>query len=141
MYNFSLFAPRMYLYDDFIVYKRRKWLVVREMTISYIQIAQVNLHKILYLCHLEIKSTGTDDITIKFIYTPQAIKAKKIIDQKIHHAHRFGRHGSDKEDRENVKQVSNYENSVNRLRELLHRGKITDREYKNRRKRLLKKLR
>lgn len=141
VYNFSFFAPRLYLYDDFIVYKRRKWLVVREMTISYNQIAQVNLHKILYLCHLQIKSTGTDDIEVRFIYTPQAVKAKKIIDQKIHYSHRFGFQTEKKEDRESDRHVREYEKSVNRLRELLHRGNISEGEYKRRRRHLLKKLR
>ncbi|MDC0449097.1 hypothetical protein OAL67_00620 [bacterium] len=135
IYNLSFFAPHLYLYDDFLVYRRRHWLVVKEMTISYNQIAQVNLHKILYLAHLDIRSTGTDAFTVKFIYTPQAVKAKKIIDQKVHRAHTRGRKQTGTE-----KHVADFEKSVNRLRELVHRGHINEREYKQRKKHLLKKL-
>jgi hypothetical protein len=138
VYNFSIFAPRLFLYDDFIVFKRRKWILVREMTISYSQIAQVNLHRILYLSHLEIRSTGTDDIMIKFLFTPQAKKAKKIIDRKIHEAHRG--HGMSASNAREDKHVVEFERSLNRLRELVHRGQISEREYKQKKKNLLKKL-
>jgi len=120
-----------------ITYTKRSWFVVREMTISYNQIAQVNLISGLFFSELEIVTTSNDTHTILINYTnkEETKRAKKIIDQKIHLIH------DKQKDTETIqgKDLKNYEKSLSRLKELLEKKRISKKEYETKRKELLGK--
>jgi len=127
----SIWVPQLYIYSDSVTYKRRKWFVVKEMTISYTQIAQVNLSLGIIFAELEIITTSNDTHTILVKYTPkkETKRAKKIIDQKVHALH-------EKEEKES-KEVKDFEKSLARLKMLLEKQRITKKEFDKKRKELL----
>ena len=140
LYNKTLFPPNLFIYDDFVVYKKRSWFFfVEEITISYNQIAQVVIKSGIVFSHLGIMSTGVENIHIRYLFKWRARQAKKIIDQKVFHSH--GKRGSGSKSTKSKNAVRKYERSLSRLRELLHKGRITKREYNKKRKQLLNKLR
>ena len=139
MYNFTLFRPHLYLYDDRVVYKKRHILTHDEFSISYTHIAQVNLINFIYLfAHVEIATTGYRFIKVHWVVKSKARQAKKIIDEKVHQAHK-----KDQQSVEGVQEkgdyISDFEMSLKRLQELLNIGKITKGEFNRRRQSLLKK--
>ena len=135
--NRTIWPPRIFVYDDLIIYKKRNWYKLREITISYHQIARVTLTRGLFFSHLELETTGDDKIVVKYISKSKGKYAKTIIDQKIYKSH--AKHASlpDK----NEDEVSAYEKSVNRLNELLNTGRINKKEFESKRKELLKDFR
>jgi hypothetical protein len=140
LYNFTLFRPHLYIYDDRVVYKKRHLLTHDEFSISYNQIAQVNLIKFIYLFgHIEmVTSAGMRFIKVHWIPKGKAKKAKKIIEEKIHQAHRKDHHLPD-DARDKGVYIKDFEKSLRRLKELLSTGKINQREFNRKRKQLLKK--
>lgn len=137
LFNWTIWPPYLFVHDDMITYKKRSWFVVREMSISYNQIAQVNLIMGLFFGELEIVTTSNDTHTIIINYTNKETtkRAKKIIDQKIHLVH-------DKQtDTETLKgkDLKTFEKSLSRLKELLEKGRISKKEYEIKRKELLGK--
>ena len=139
MYNFTLFRPHLYLYDDRIVYKKRHILTHDEFSISYSHIAQVNLIHFIYLfAHIEIATTGYRFIKVHWVLKGKARQAKKIIDEKVHQSHKKDKHLTG-EDKEKGSYISDFEMSLKRLQELLSIGKISHREFNKRRQCLLKK--
>lgn len=136
LFNRTLFKPRLYVHDDLLIYKKRKWFVAREMTISYTQVARFTLAKGIFFGHIDIISTGGDEIEIKFVNKKDASHAKGIVDQKIYHSH--AKHNISKQ--EVVGNIGSLEMTMNRLKELLTRGKITEKEYEKKKKDLLKDL-
>lgn len=136
MYNFTIFQPRLYLYDDRLVYKKRHILTHDEFSVSYNHISQVNLINFIYLyAHIEIATTGVRDFEIKWIRKPKAYQAKKIIDEKIHSVAISAQKKIDQDTTE----VREFELSLSRLKELLTKGSISQREFNKKRKKLLKK--
>ncbi len=136
MYNFTLFRPHLYIYDDHIVYKKRHILTHDEFSFTYNHIAQVNLVRFIYLfAHLEIATTGMRSVNVKWVFKGKAVSAKKLIDQKIHQVHKKHKYGEARKDRK----VTGMEKSLKRLKELLNSGKISKREFNSRKKHLLKK--
>ncbi|KKS07571.1 hypothetical protein A3K01_00205 [candidate division WWE3 bacterium RIFOXYD1_FULL_43_17] len=134
--NRTIWPPELYIYDDLLTYRKRKWFVVREVTISYNQIAQATLHHSLLFAHLEIVTTGTDDLIVKYMGKKTGVRAKKILDQKLYHAHsKLHQEGEVDHSKMNV-----YEKGLNRYRELLNRGKITKKEYEKKKRDLLKRV-
>ncbi len=154
-FNRTMLRPHLYVYDDIMIYKKRHLFSSEEVTISYNMVAQVNLKKFYFLfAHLEIVTTGLDtEIKIKWALKKDAIKAKKIIDQKVHQTYAFAALKNpqtskvdqmvstlrDKKEAEN--HIDNLEKSLNRLEELLQRDKITKSEYHKKRQQLLKRHR
>jgi len=136
LFNRTIFSPWLYIYDDLLIYKKRKWFVLREMTISYKQIARFTLAKRIFFAHINIISTGGDKIEIKFVNKKNASQAKAVIDQKIFHSH-ARRNAPINGSGENV---GSYEKTINRLKELRNRNKISEREYEKKKRELLKKL-
>jgi hypothetical protein len=136
--NHSFFRPFLFLYDDLIVYrKRRKVFYVDEVSVSYNHIVQVNIHTGLWFAKLEIITPGSDDVTIKGVWKKPATRAKTIMDQKIYQAHskKFGLVD------ENINhQISDVEKNIQRLKELHAKGKISKKEYEKKKKQLLKKI-
>jgi len=132
-FNRTMWEPHIMVYDNYILYKKRNWFVVKEITISYKQIAQVNLYVGLFFATLEIVIVGTDSHTVRVKFAPkeQTKRAKRIIDQKVHSVH-------SKDERLNEDAgVKSLEKSITRLTELLDRKKITKKEFEKKRKELV----
>jgi hypothetical protein len=85
----------------------------------------------------EIVNTGVKNITLKYLKKSEAIKAKKLIDQKIFFS--FAKE-KPREDQMLNGQIYSYEKGVNRLRELVNKGKLNNREFEQKKKELLKKI-
>ena len=135
IYNFTLFRPHLYIFEDRIIYKKRHLLTHDEFSVTYNHISQVNLIRFIYLfAHIEVATTGVRDFEVRWIRKPKAIKAKKIIDDKVHAAHI----SSQGKEEPNLR-VKDFELSLKRLKELLSSGRISDREFGKKRKELLKK--
>lgn len=136
LFNLTFFAPFFFIFDDLMMYRRRNWLIVKEITLSYNQIARVDLTIGILFSHLDIITTARDDISIRFVNKKVAKKAKRIIDRKIHHAHT-------KHKFEEIKKhtdVHKYERTLSRLKELHRKGKISKKEYDKKKRELLKKF-
>ncbi|RJR27841.1 SHOCT domain-containing protein [candidate division WWE3 bacterium] len=134
--NRTIFPPYLYIHDDILVYRRRKWIWVKEISISYNQISQVTLNRGIFFSSLDIITTGTDDIILKYVSTAHAIKAKKILDQKIYHSH--AKHQQIETGSRIA--LSDYERTLNRLRELLAKGQISEKDYERKKAQLIKHL-
>lgn len=131
--NQTLWEPSISVYDDYILYRRRNWFVVREITIPYKQVAQVDLTRGIFFSEFEIAISGNETRTLKvnYVINKDALKAKKIIDQKVHMIH-----NQDEKLNSNVG-VKNLEKSLARLTELLEKKKINKKEFEKKRKELL----
>ena len=139
MYNFTLFRPHLYVYNDRVVYKKRHILTHDEFSIHYQQISQANYINFIYLfAHIEIVTTGQRFIPVHWVPKKQAKRAKKIIDEKIHQAHKTD-YRTPEEGGMDQGYVKDFEMSLKRLKELLSIGKITKKEFDKKRKQLLKK--
>ena len=135
-FNRTIFRPHLYIYDNMLVYKKRHLFSHDEITLTYNHVSQVDIKKfILFFAHIEIITTATQNIKIRWVSRGQAIRAKKLIDDKVYKAHRRNHAG------EQVVEavVTGFEHSLSRLKELVSTGKITDKEYNQRKKQLLKK--
>lgn len=136
-FNRTIFPPRLYVYDDLLIYKKRYLFKTKEITMSYNQISKVNLVRGIIFAEIELATTGTDDIRVRFVSKKNATMAKKIIDQKIYHAHAKHR----PEDTKISGEIKDYEKSLARLKELLNKGSMSEREFNKTKNDLLKKLR
>ena len=134
LFNRTIFSPKLFVHDDLLMYKKRRWFMVKDITISYNQVARFTLEKGIFFAHINIIATGGDEIEIKYVSMKDASQAKAIVDQKIYHSH--GRDGQFIH--ENGGNIGSFEKTMNRLKELLNRGKITEKEYKQKKKELLK---
>jgi hypothetical protein len=124
------------VYDDLLIYRKRSLIKIREVTISYNQIAQVNLIRGIFFAEINIRTTGEESLRIRYISKSESNAAKKIIDQKIYHAH--AKHRSD--DTKQNQSYGEFEKSLTRLKELLNKGAITQKEYNKNKSALLKKF-
>ena len=139
MYNFTLFRPHLYLYNDRIVYKKRHILTHDEFSVHYNQISQANYINFIYLfAHIEIVTTGQRIMKVHWVPKKKAKMAKRIIDEKVHQVHK-GIHRTPEEGGQESGYVKDFEMSLKRLRELVNVGKITQKEFGKKRKQLLKK--
>lgn len=134
--NKTLLPPQLFIYDELIIFRKRYILSQKEVTISYNQISQITMNRGIFFASLDIMTSGTDDVVIRFLNKHLAAKAKKIIDQKIYYSH--AKHHDDAE--KSKATPTHVEKSLTRLKELLHQGTITDREYKEKRKKVLSGL-
>jgi len=135
-FNRTPWPPYLFVYDDLLIYKKRRFFVVREMTISYNQISQIILTRGIFFSHMDIVTTGDEHIVVRFLSKNLAKHAKSIIDQKIYHAH--AKHQPNTTPVNNT--ANNFEKSLSRLKELLVKEVITEREFNKRRNELLKDL-
>jgi hypothetical protein len=135
-FNRTPFPPRLYVYDDLLIYRKRHLTKTREITMSYNQLSKVNLIRGIFFGAIELATTGKENIDIKWVNKKKATMAKKIIDQKIYHAH--ARHKP--EETQLAREVKEYERSVNRLKELHNRGEISKKDMDRMRRDLLKKF-
>ena len=110
-FNRTIWPPHLLVFDDLLIYKKRSWFLVREITISYNQIARVTLLKNLLFADLEVETTGADNIKLRFLSKKKASYAKTIIDQKIFRSHAKHVTAADPNDTK----VSTFEKSINRL--------------------------
>lgn len=137
--NHSFFRPFLYIYDDKIIYTKRHHIFkVDEVTMSFEHIARVSIHRGILFSKIEIMTSGGEGhVTMKGVWNKTAKKTKKLIEQKIFSSHNKS-HTS-----HNVSvqsDIHSFEKSLTRLRELLHRGKITQKEFDKRRNDLVKEL-
>ena len=136
--NHTFFRPYLYIYDDLVIYKKRRhifWL--DELTVSYNHVVQVNLHTGIWFAKLEIVNTGAEDVVIKGIWKGPGRKAKKIMDQKVYQVHNKEFHASQPQEKH---QITNIERGMQRLKELRQRGKINKKEHRHQKKQLLRKI-
>lgn len=137
MLNMRLFAPILLVYDDLVVFRTRGIIKINELTLSYNQIAQVNLNRGLIFGTLEIiNSGGVGTIEIKHVPKWDAKKAKAIIDQKIYKVHSR----EDHKETSDPAHVHKVEKSIIRLTELFNRGRITKKEFQRKKVEILKKI-
>lgn len=138
--NRTMFPHRLFVYDDKVVYKARKLFRVSETSITYNHMSQVDVTRGIFFASVEIINTGgVKDILIRYVPKKKALKAKRIIDQKIHRIHNANEHpehGRYSDDSNLVKM----EKSLNRLKELHHKEMISTREYNKRKKKILKQV-
>ena len=135
--NRTIFPPNLYIHDDLLIYKKRTLISSKEITISYNQISQITLQKGVFFATLEMITTGTDDILINFLPKGIAAKAKKIIDQKIYHSH--AKHNNHQPN-ETSTSIAGYEKALNRLKELLQKGQISEKEYNTKKLKYLNEI-
>ncbi|HSX39131.1 MAG TPA: hypothetical protein VLI92_00890 [Candidatus Saccharimonadales bacterium] len=134
--NRTIFPARLFVYDDALIFRKRSLIRIRETTIAYSHIVQVNLIRGIFFARLEIINNGVENIDLKFVSKSLASKAKKLIDQKIYFAH-----AKEKADQPITSiTVNDVEKSLNRLKELLSKGVIGQREYEKRRDKYLKRM-
>jgi hypothetical protein len=139
-FNHTIWPPHLYVFDDLLIYKKRRFFKINEATISYSHIVRVNLNKGIFFASLEIVTSADENVIIKYIGKNKAAKAKKIIDHKIYEA--LAKHRVEKSVTDIQPGSSHdFEKSVGRLNELLATGKIDAKEYKHKKSDLLKKLR
>lgn len=133
----ELLPTTLYIYDENMVYIKR-WILRRnECTISYNHVSQVYLRKGYIAASLEIINTGgVENIEIKWLKINEALKAKKIIDEKITLAH--GRIST--KTQEFSSSSSDVEKKIARLKELKLKGVISEKEFEYKRKEVLKSL-
>ena len=135
-FNRTIFPPKLDIFDDLLLYKKRRLFSSKEITISYNQISQITLNKGIFFARLDIVTTGTEDIFINFVNKKIADQAKKIIDQKIYRSH--AKHHEELKGK-NASQ-ENLEKSIARLQELLIRGHISEKEYNKKKNAILNNL-
>jgi hypothetical protein len=135
-FNRTIFPPQLYIYDDLLLYKKRKLFSSKEITISYNQISQITLSKGIFFARLDVVTTGTEDIFIKFVDKKTAAQAKKIIDQKIYRSH--AKHHEDIKGKSSSE--LNMEKSLSRLYELFIQGHMSEKDYKKKKDALLSNL-
>lgn len=149
MMNHTPFVHHVKVYDTAMVYEKRKLFGRLETTISYNHVSQVNLINEIFFSHLEIINTGgVENIFIKYLKKRDAKKAKAIIDQKIHRVHGVGylsdssgtQDGSQKVNTgpKEIKSTKDTERALNRLEELVQRGRLSKKEYNKKRSQMLK---
>lgn len=138
--NRTMFPHRLYIFDDKVVYKTRGLFRISETTISFNHMSQVDVTRGIFFASLEIINTGgVKDILIKHVRKSKAMKAKSIIDQKIHHIHNAANHPEQSRyAAESL--IEKTEKDLNRLKELLLKEKLTQKEYNKRRNKVLKNL-
>jgi hypothetical protein len=136
----TIFDTSLKIYEDFIVIRSRSWFTVNEYTITYKHIVRAHLITGIMFATLQIMdSSGNDNATINHVWIKEATKAKKIIDQKINLTHSTESAKANAESRV-IANINNFEKSLLRLRELVTKGKISEKEYEKRRKSLLHEI-
>ena len=135
-FNATIWPPHLFVFDDLLIYRKRNFLIVKEITISYNQIARVTLTRSLLFAHIEIETTGSDNIKVRFISKSKGTQAKAIIDQKIFRSH--AKHAQTPDTDKTA--VATFEKSLLRLKELLSKGAISQKEFDKKKNVLLKEL-
>ena len=136
----TIFPKSLKIYTDYVIFRNRHWFSVEEITVATSNIIQVHLKKgILFSALMIMNSSGSDVAEIKHVWNPRAVKAKQILDQKLYQIHTAV---FDRKEFENAphEQLDNFEKTLSRLKELVQRGKITQKEFEQRRQGMLKKV-
>lgn len=135
----TIFKSTLKIYEDFIVFRKRKWFTVQEITIPYNQIAQANLVSGVFFSMLQIiDSGGSDGVSLNYVLNKQAKKAKKLLDQKIYRYHVTG--GDKRQFEAKPHALDSFEKSLSRLHELMLKGKISERDFEKKKRNLIKSL-
>lgn len=136
---FSIFPQSLKIYEDMVVFRKRRWFTVDEMTITFNHVAQASLRTGILFATLEITTSGGyQNPSIPHLFNKQAKKVQKMIEQKIYRLHAKG---TKKDFRaEEDTEIAKIEKSLNRLQELLKKGSISKKEYEKKRKKLVKSI-
>lgn len=137
----TIFPQSLSIFEDVITFRKRKWFSVDEMTITYNHIAQSNLQQGVFFSTIEITTSGggSENPSIRCVLNKDAKKAQKIIEQKIYRAHATN-HDKEEFKAEKETEVLKMEKSLSRLKELLLKGKISEKEFEKKRKAAMKAL-
>ena len=74
----------LYIHDDHMVFENRGLIAKHESTITYAQVAQVNLHKGIFSATLELVNTGgAAHIVVKNLPNKSAQEARDLIEAKV----------------------------------------------------------
>ncbi|MEZ6255188.1 MAG: hypothetical protein R3B92_00180 [Patescibacteria group bacterium] len=164
--NHTIFRHTLYLYDDKMVYRYRRWFKTHDITVSYNHVSQVHLKAGILFANLWVVNTGgVENIEIKNIRKKEAIAGKALIEKKVYGAHVGHRPNYATENQpkltnkakevvtslaasaeaavssvENLQMVKDVERSLSRLTELLYRKKISKKEFNKRKQDILKRL-
>ena len=139
-FNRTLFPPRLYLYNNRLAWRKGHFFKIREFSIPYNQISQVNISNGIIFSEMHILTTGVENIKIRYIPKWHAKKGKKIIDQKMYEAHYGDKDKKNDDQGQYSNIIKDFEKGVSRLFELKNAKKITMREFNKKRKQLLKKI-
>jgi len=133
IFNRTIWVPVIKVFDDYVLYKKRNFFKVKEISIYYKQISQVKLHTGLFFADLEIGLVGNDTSSIRVRFAPKdkAKKTQRIIDQKVHLTLA---HSQDLSLKNSIKIT---EKSIARLQELLNKQKISKKEFNQKKKDIL----
>lgn len=136
----TIFGSSLKIYEDYLTLRRRVWFNVEEVTMTTSNIAQVNLITGIFFSTIQIiNSSGAEDVKIRHVWNPSARKAKAILDQKLQQSYAAGI--DDREFGDSVKtSLGDFEKSLNRMRELVRKGKMTENEYEQKRQKMLREL-
>lgn len=137
-WNQTIFPPYLFVYEDILLYKKRHLLSVDEITTAYSHIVQVHLKRGIFFSQIEVINKDASAISIRWVGKEVAQRAKKLIDQKIYYAHAKER--PDSITHIQGEGVHNAEKSINRLRELVNKGVISEKEFNEKRKKILKDM-
>ena len=135
----NIFPQSLKIYEDMLVFKKRKWFIVDEMTVTFNHVAQSSLKAGIFFSTVEITTSGGyANLFIPHIFKKHAKSCQKLIEQKIYrlHAKKSKKDFQAKEDTE----LARIEKSLSRLRELQRKGSITQREFEKKRKNLIKSI-
>ncbi len=136
----TIFGSTLRIYDDYLTLRRRKWFNVEEVTMTTDNVVQVNLVSGIFFSTIQlVNSSGAQDVSISHVWKPTAKKAKSILDQKLQQYHLTGANQV-KFQQPTQQEVGNFEKSLNRLRELVSKGKLTESEYEQKRQKMLKEI-
>ena len=134
--NRTIFPPHLYIYEDLLIYKKGHLFGSKESTISYGQISQIILSKGIFFANIQIVTTGNDDIVVNWVNKKLASTAKKIIDQKIYQSHSKHSDAAEKVGETHI----NVEKALSRLKELVVKGHLSEKEYQKKKNDLLKSV-
>ena len=66
-FNRTVFAPYIFIFDDILLYRKRKLFSVSEITVAYSHIAEVNLKRGIFFATLEINTTAQKTIIVRYL--------------------------------------------------------------------------
>ncbi|OGY27729.1 MAG: hypothetical protein A2Z42_02675 [Candidatus Woykebacteria bacterium RBG_19FT_COMBO_43_10] len=129
----ELRPSKLFIYNDRMVFEDKGLISRKESTISYSQVAQVNIRRGLLHTTLEVVNTGgAQNIKLEHVGNDTALKAKTLIDSKIQELHSSKTHTSN--------ESQNPLEQLKKLGELQEKGVITKEEFEKKKSDLLSQI-
>ena len=131
--SIELRPPKLFIYEDRMVFEDRGILSRKEATLNYPQVAQVNIRKGLRHTTLEVVNTGGDqNIKLEHVKNNLALEAKTLIDSRIQELH-SSKANPTNESQDPLEQLS-------KLGELKEKGIISQEEFDKKKADLLNQI-